>query len=75
MLKEKNEVVICKDGFSMSVQASQFTYCSPRDDYGPYWAVEVGFPNRVEPALLPWAEDAGKPTQTEYWRLPSQTQA
>ena len=75
MLKEKNEVVICKDGFSMSVQASQFTYCSPRDDYGPYTAVEVGFPNRVEPALLPWAEDESKPTETVYGWVPSQTVA
>ena len=39
----------CADSFSMSVQASAFHYCSPRDSVGPWASVEIGFPSeRVE---------------------------
>lgn len=34
-------VVECADGSTMSVQASQYHYCNPRTDEGPYYAVEV----------------------------------
>ncbi len=33
--------IVCADGYAYSVQASQFHYCSPRDDSGPWSAVEV----------------------------------
>ena len=33
----------CTDGTSLSIQASQDHYCSPREDEGPYSCVEVGF--------------------------------
>lgn len=33
----------CVDGVSLSVQADEYKYCSPRDDYGPHYEVEVGF--------------------------------
>ena len=44
------ESVICKDGFAMSVQASENHYCSPRESGCSvlYSSVEVGFPNRIE---------------------------
>jgi hypothetical protein len=42
--------VVCQDGFSMSVQASETHYCSPRDNIGPWDEVEVGYPSaRPEP--------------------------
>jgi len=41
--KELTTRVVCKDGTSLSVQASRTHYCTPRDDDGPYIAVEVGF--------------------------------
>ena len=42
--------VVCQDGFSMSVQASETHYCSPRDSIGPWDRVEVGYPSaRPEP--------------------------
>jgi len=42
--------VVCKDGFNMSVQASETHYCSPRDSVGPWDEVEVGYPSaRPEP--------------------------
>lgn len=35
--------IICKDGVSLSVQASEYTYCSPRNNKGPHYQKEVGF--------------------------------
>lgn len=42
--------IFCNDGFSLSVQAGKYHYCTPRDNYGPYTAVEVGFPSGPVPA-------------------------
>lgn len=35
--------LVCKDGTTLSVQASIFHYCIPRDNVGPYTCVEVGY--------------------------------
>ena len=51
-------VIRCHDGFQMSIQASRDHYCTPRDDTGPYSAVEVGWPNRLEGLLLPYVDKA-----------------
>ena len=70
--------VVCADGFSMSVQASEFNYCSPRSDVGPWASVEVGFPSEREPAPEKYAEDPsaeikdGK-VQTVYGWVPMST--
>ena len=56
--KPVNSVVRCYDGFRMSVQASRDHYCTPRQDIGPYTHVEVGYPNRLEELLLPYADGA-----------------
>ena len=68
---KKNRSVVCADGFEMSVQASETNYCEPRiDNAERYTAVEVGFPNREEDLLLPWAEDRQAPTNTVYGWVP-----
>lgn len=33
----------CKDGTTLSIQASESHYCTPRDNFGPYTEVEVGY--------------------------------
>jgi len=82
------ERVVCADGFSVSVQASSFNYCSPRTDEGPWESVECGFPTKEGgPALEKYAEDPGAGTtrvgphgedietgqvQTVYGWVPSQ---
>ena len=33
----------CANGVSLSVQADEYKYCTPRSDDGPHVAVEVGF--------------------------------
>ena len=67
-----NKSVVCADGFRMSVQASRTAYCAPRDDEGPYTAVEVGFPHREAPMLKQWAEDPQRPPETVYAWVPRQ---
>ena len=63
--------VRCADGFSMSVQASAFNYCTPRmDNAGWYTAFEVGFPSEPEPLLTPYAEDKENLTETVYGWVP-----
>ena len=63
MRKPKNPVIKCKDGFTMSVQANDSAYCTPREDYPsiPYTHVECGYPSSTPTtkALLEYAECYG----------------
>ena len=72
-MKKKYDLIKCADGFSMSVQASRGSYCSPRDDSGPYDSVEVGFPSSFDVYLHQYAEDPGQPTNTVYGWVPADT--
>ena len=36
--------IVCADGHTLSVQASETHYCTPRDNRGPWTHVEVGYP-------------------------------
>jgi hypothetical protein len=75
------EKITCADGFKMSVQASSFHYCEPREDVGPFTAVEVGYPSLKDSDLEKFAEDPGAPiekgrdgtssVQTVYGWVPS----
>ena len=76
MSYQPNKVVVCKDGFEMSVQANEFAYCTPRiNDAEKYTAVEGGFPTRCEPLLMQWIDgyrDNGvDPVETGYAYVPS----
>jgi hypothetical protein len=68
---DNRDKIVCLNGTTVSVQASEFHYSSPRDNHGPYTAVECGFPN-VAPnaALLEFADDPDKPTKTVYGYVP-----
>ena len=67
-----NEMIVCKDGFKMSVQAHEGAYCEPRiNNAQKYEAVEVGYPNEPEPLLLEWAEQESNPTNTVYPYVPA----
>ena len=70
------ERVVCADGFSVSIQASGFNYCSPRNDVGPWESVECGFPTAKDSILEEYAEDPeasieGGQVQTVYGWVPS----
>jgi hypothetical protein len=63
--------VKCKDGFEISIQASKFVYCIPRDNVGPYTHVELGFPNMTPTKeILVYAEDSTRPLETVYPYVP-----
>lgn len=67
--------ITCKDGFSMSVQASRFHYCLPRDTLkdGAYVAWEVGFPSKPQKVLAPYKERTGeKATASVYSCVPTE---
>lgn len=36
--------VVCKDGLEFSMQASDFHYCIPRSNQGPWSQFEIGYP-------------------------------
>ena len=75
-MKKQNKPIICKDGFKMSVQASEYNYCTPRiDNAEGYTEVEVGYPSRHEDLLIPYMDGYGDetcPTNTVYGWVPSQ---
>ncbi len=68
-----NERIECADGFSMSVQASRFNYCTPGiDEAKRYTEVEIGFPNDYESLLVDYAEDKEDYTGTVYGYVPAE---
>lgn len=74
-----NPLVVCADGFTMSVQANEGAYCSPRvDDAERYTAVEIGFPNESEDLILGYMETITRepeeredPTRSVYPYVPT----
>jgi hypothetical protein len=69
-MKKGFKFAMFKSGFGVSIQASERNYCSPRDDFGPYTEVELGFPNSPEPLIIGYAEDPDNPTETIYGYVP-----
>jgi len=69
---KRNKIVVCADGFNMSVQAHDGAYCSPRMDHATrYTEVEVGFPSEKEEMLMEYVEDHSRPTETVYAYVPA----
>ena len=69
-LRRPCKKIVCAYGFEVSVQASSVHYCTPRDDYGPYTHVELGYPNVPVAAWMEYAEDPDRPTTTVYPYVP-----
>ena len=69
-MKERNPLIKCKDGFTMSVQAAEYAYCLPREDNPktPYTHVECGYPSSdpLTKELLEFAERCSDYTHTVY---------
>ena len=71
-------LVVCADGFSMSVQANGGAYCSPRvENAERYDAVEIGFPSESEDLILKYMdggysedEEGPDPTDSVYAYVP-----
>jgi hypothetical protein len=58
-----------EDGFTVSVQASEYHYCTPRQNKGPYTHVECGYPSELPVAWADWAE-APDTTKTVFPYIP-----
>ena len=66
-----NRRAICKDGFSLSIQASEASYCLPREnDAERYMKVEVGFPSKPEPLLAPYQSGDGAMSNDVFLFVP-----
>ena len=70
MSRKKFKYVYCKSGFGVSVQASSGSYCTPRDNLGPYSTVELGFPSASDELIIGFADDKDSPTETVYGYVP-----
>lgn len=72
MTDKKYERVVCKSGFSVSIQAGENKYSSPRSrEVGTkYKAVELGFPSKSDYIIEPYAENPQVPTETVYGYVP-----
>tara|TARA_Y100000310_G_scaffold161759_1_gene161677 strand:+ start:114 stop:419 length:306 start_codon:yes stop_codon:yes gene_type:complete len=71
-MKKRNKKVVCADGFSMSVQAHDGAYCTPREgDAERYTEVELGYPSEREELIMDWIEvPDGNPTESIYPYIP-----
>ena len=68
------ETVVCKDGFTVSVQASSTAYSEPRADHAErYTSVELGFPSADDNLIAKYAEDISRPCDTVYGWVPVET--
>lgn len=61
----------CADGFSVSIQASNAAYCTPRRWDADKWEdVELGFPSTKDEPMMPYCENDGNPLGTIYPFMP-----
>lgn len=69
-LMKVRPVIVCRDGATISIQASWSHYCLPRDNTGPYTHVEVGYPSHDWPEAEQWHDGDGiyscVPVQVAY---------
>lgn len=57
-VQELRPRLYCYDGYSISVQASEYHYCSPRlNGLQDYQSVELGFPSKEDELINEYAED------------------
>ncbi len=70
-MQNTHKRLVCRSGFSMSVQAHVGAYCTPRSNNAEkYTHVEIGFPSSKEPLLMDWCDEPGDPTGTVYGYVP-----
>jgi hypothetical protein len=57
-IRNPSPPIVCKDGFTFSVQAGASNYCTPKSDGADaYTEFEVGYPSQYEESLAPYASD------------------
>ena len=65
--------VKCADGFTVSIQASNTHYCTPRFDlsFDSYAAYELGYPSENDDLIAAYADFPEKAPDTVYGYVPS----
>ena len=68
-IQKTRDYVVCADGFTMSVQASENHYCSPRANGAEviYGRVEIGYPSEREPEFDEYVEDLSQDGKDINW--------
>ncbi len=62
----------CKDGFSMSVQASRHHHCQPKKTQENYTSMEIKLPSEDESLLFDFAKILNDCTGTIYAYVPNE---
>ena len=62
--------ITCADGFTISVQATEHIYCSPRQNTGPWYEVECGFPSADVPELANYKDGNDADTDSVFGYVP-----
>jgi hypothetical protein len=74
--QKNREQVVCADGFKVSIQASEFHYCSPKVSgiFVIYTSVELADPNEEEELIAKWQESpkSERPTYDVYPYVPAE---
>lgn len=62
---------VCKDGFTVSIQASSRHYCRPRiDETDHYYYVELGYPSERVESWMEYADGVDNEYETVYACVP-----
>ena len=70
-VQRRRPFVVCRDGYSVSIQAGQCHYSIPqRDGASLYSAVELGYPSVADSLIAEYAETPDNLTGTIYGRVP-----
>ena len=64
--------VICRDGFTFSLQAGPAHYSSPKAIADYYNTFEIGYPSAEEPLWIKWQEPGNDPTESVYGWVPNE---
>lgn len=60
----------CADGFEVSIQASHHHYCIPRNSFGPWTHVELGYPTASVPSLREYRDGPAPDTDNVFGYVP-----
>lgn len=60
----------CKDGFTISIQASVYHYCKPRYNIGPWTHVECGFPSDNVPSMAEYKDGPDSDKESVFGFVP-----
>jgi len=70
-MQRRYEKITFNSGLEISAQAGEGLYSHPRNDCGPYSAIELGYPSAVDSIIADYAESPDYPLETVYPWVPA----